>query len=205
MSSPQEPPVPPPVAPQDSNGSSPLNHRDAKAHARAAKAYAKAQRPWYKKKRFILLAIVVVIVVIIIAANAGGGSKSTNSSSTAGTATGTSASTKGATAKPTATNSAADGGKALPIQNGDWRLDSLRVVNDGLGSFGATARVTYTGKDDAGGTNLFTVTVFKGGKDIAVLNGSATSVAPGSTATVQFISTDKFAAGPYTYDFQNDL
>lgn len=29
-------------------------HRNAKAEAKAAKAYAKATRPWYKKKRFIL-------------------------------------------------------------------------------------------------------------------------------------------------------
>jgi hypothetical protein len=93
----------------------------------------------------------------------------------------------------------------LPIQNGDWRLDSIRLKDDGLGSFGGAARVTYTGKDSGGGSNIFTLTVFKKGKDIAVLQGSVNSVAPGKAVTVQFISTDKFVAGPYTYDFQNDL
>jgi hypothetical protein len=93
----------------------------------------------------------------------------------------------------------------LPIQNGDWRLDSIRLKDDGLGSFGGAARVTYTGKDRGGGSNIFTLTVFKKGKDIAVLQGSANSVAPGKAVTVQFISSDKFVAGPYTYDFQNDL
>lgn len=47
---------------------------DPKAAAKAAKAYAKASRPWYKKKRFILPLALVVIVVIASAAGAGGGS-----------------------------------------------------------------------------------------------------------------------------------
>jgi len=38
---------------------------DPKAHARAAKAYAKASRPWYKKKRWILTLAVIVLIVII--------------------------------------------------------------------------------------------------------------------------------------------
>jgi hypothetical protein len=65
--------------------------------------------------------------------------------------------------------------------------------------------VTYTGNNPEGGTNIFTITVFVGGKDIAVLNGSVNSVKPGRTATVQLISQDKFVAGPYKFDFQNDL
>jgi hypothetical protein len=44
-------------------------HRDAKAEAKAAKAYAKATRPWFKKKRWWLAGLVIVI----IAAVAGGG------------------------------------------------------------------------------------------------------------------------------------
>jgi hypothetical protein len=46
--------------------------QDAKADAKAAKARAKAQRPWYKKKRWIGL-LVLVVLVVAIAANAGGG------------------------------------------------------------------------------------------------------------------------------------
>ncbi|BAS16673.1 hypothetical protein AHiyo8_49760 [Arthrobacter sp. Hiyo8] len=45
---------------------------NAKAQAAADKAYRKASRPWFKKKRFILLMILVVIIIIIaIAANSG--------------------------------------------------------------------------------------------------------------------------------------
>ena len=39
-------------------------HRDAKAEAKAAKAYAKAQRPWFKKKRFVIPLAFVAIAII---------------------------------------------------------------------------------------------------------------------------------------------
>jgi len=45
--------------------------RDAKAQAAADKAYRKASRPWFKKKRFILPLIIVVIIIIASVSNAG--------------------------------------------------------------------------------------------------------------------------------------
>lgn len=54
--------------------------KSAKAQAKAEKAYAKASRPFYKKKRFILLAVIAIIVIIVIASNSGGGSSSSSSS-----------------------------------------------------------------------------------------------------------------------------
>jgi hypothetical protein len=60
----------------------PANKRDAKAELKAAKAYAKAQRPWYKKKRWLLS---LGFVLLIVAAAAG----------SSGTTTGDSASTSG--------------------------------------------------------------------------------------------------------------
>ncbi|WP_137990579.1 hypothetical protein [Streptomyces vilmorinianum] len=70
------------------------------------------------------------------------------------------------------------------------------------GRGGVGRRITYTGDNPDGGTNTFTITVFKGGKDVASLLGSASEVPPGRTITADLISTDKFVAGPYTYDFQ---
>jgi hypothetical protein len=105
----------------------------------------------------------------------------------------------------TVSGTSAYGTAKLPLQNGDWRLDSVQVKNDGLGDFGGTARITYTGDDGEGGDNIFTLTVFKGTKVAGTLNGSANTVKPGTAVTVQLISTDKFVAGPFKYDFQNDL
>lgn len=51
--------------------SGPAPSGNPKADAKAAKAYAKASRPWYKKKRYWLLAFVLLIA--IISAAGGGG------------------------------------------------------------------------------------------------------------------------------------
>ncbi len=59
------PPPPNPEQPQ------PESARDAKARAKGEKAYAKASRPWYKKKRFILP--LGLLLVIVIGAALGGG------------------------------------------------------------------------------------------------------------------------------------
>ena len=55
--------------------------KNAKADAKAAKARAKALRPWYRRKRVILPAI---IVVIIIAAAAGANKKTPSTTGAAG-------------------------------------------------------------------------------------------------------------------------
>jgi hypothetical protein len=45
--------------------------RDGKAQAAADKAYHKASRPWFKKKRFLFPLIIVVIMIISSISNAG--------------------------------------------------------------------------------------------------------------------------------------
>jgi hypothetical protein len=199
------PPPPPPAGPGDQPPyvpGPPPTRKDMKAQARAAAAYAKSQRPWYKKKRFLLpIAVLVLIVIIAVAANSRGSDNGSTASPGGDTSNSTSPQPSESASAPNTTGATAD----LPIQNGDWRLDSIRVSNDGLGDFGGSARVTYTGTDTGGGANLFTVTVFVHGKDVAALQGSANTVQPGDAVTVQLISTDKFVKGPYKYDFQNDL
>lgn len=51
--------------------------KDAKAQAKAAKAYTKASRPWFKKKRFILLIAIVLIIAISQAVGGGGDAETT--------------------------------------------------------------------------------------------------------------------------------
>jgi hypothetical protein len=190
----------PPVQPAP-----PRSHKDAKADAKSAKAYAKAQRSWYQKKRYIF-SLGAFLLIIVIAAASGGSTDSTKTAPDDNAASAPAASQPENQPAAKATPAVASGPTAqLPIQNGDWRLDSIRVKDDGLGDFGGVARVTYTGANPAGGANLFTLTVFVGGKDVAVLNGSAEDVKPGTAETVQFISGDSFVGGPYKFDFQNDL
>ena len=89
------------------------------------------------------------------------------------------------TSPPKTTTSAAPQGKGSqpPIESGDWRLDSITVRDNGFGDFGGRARITYTGDNAEGAINTFTITVFKGGKDVASLKGSASDVPPGRTIT----------------------
>jgi hypothetical protein len=62
--------------------------KSAKAQAKAEKAYRKASRPFYKKKRFILLAVIALIIIIVVASNSGGDSGSSSSSGGGGSSSG---------------------------------------------------------------------------------------------------------------------
>lgn len=68
--------VPPPGTPQYNDP------RSAKAQAAADKAYKKASRPWFKKKRFIL-PLLFILLIILISALGGGGDDNANTSSPA--------------------------------------------------------------------------------------------------------------------------
>ena len=123
-----------------------------KADAKAAKAYYKASRPWYKKKRWI--AAMVLLVCIIIGSLSGGGSsdKPEAASDNGGTASSSptsdsgSSSTKAskpkATPKPTA--------KAMNVKAGQIlkEFDENEAAADGKYK-GKTFRVTgIVGKVD---------------------------------------------------------
>jgi hypothetical protein len=190
----------------------PTTHRDAKAEAKAAKAYAKAQRPWYKKKRFIIPLALVAIIILFQVLGGGGDDTTATTPETVESAASALPEDEASEVVEEAEDAeeqapaAEEPAGKLPLEDGDWRLDQLRVEDDGLGDFGGTARITYTGDDPEGGTNIFTVTVFdKGGEFLGAMQGSAQEVKAGGTVSVQLVSTDKFVKGPYTYDFQNDL
>lgn len=48
--------------------------KEARAHARAEAAYRKANRPWYKKKRFWVLGIIALIIVLSLVGGGDDGS-----------------------------------------------------------------------------------------------------------------------------------
>jgi hypothetical protein len=66
--------TPPPTGQSPTDGP-----RNFKAEAKAAKAYAKAMRPWYKKKR-VLIPAGFVILALAASAASGSGSSTSNSS-----------------------------------------------------------------------------------------------------------------------------
>jgi hypothetical protein len=180
---------------------------------RPAGSYEKKSTTW--RNVVVGSSILIALLIGIAIGGLGKGSSNNNAAATT-TATVTSVVTVTARATGAASNPAAKttgataaapnvDGRPLPIQSGDWRLDSISVKNDGLGDFGGSGRIAYTGKDTSGGTNLFTVTVFINGKQVATLDGSADSVPTGNEATVELISNDPYVVGTYTYDFQKNV
>ena len=77
------------------NPQQPMSHKEAKASVKAQKAYAKATRPWYMKKRFWALGIVAVLIIGSALANMG------NSSAPAASSATTAAPSSDAAATPT--------------------------------------------------------------------------------------------------------
>lgn len=97
----------------------PTTTRDAKAQAKAEKAYRKAQRPFYKKKRFIIPVLLVLLIIVIAVASGGG--DSSNTSSTGGSSSGGSSASKAAAAP-------AAGPTFGEAQNGDKMTVTLKQV-----------------------------------------------------------------------------
>ncbi|HVX54704.1 DUF4352 domain-containing protein [Nocardioides sp.] len=112
-----------------------------KAAAKAAKAYAKASRPWYRKKRWWLLAAVVVIVIIVVATN-NGGSDGPKKVDTAG-----SASTSGSKSGSSTGGSDTAGTEKNPIKVGEtvelagtrYTVKKVDTTSQVGGDFGAKA------------------------------------------------------------------
>lgn len=73
----------PPPPPQP--GWQPPAGADPRAAAKAAKAYAKASRPWFKKKRFVIPLALVAIGVVTQVGGGGGDDASTTASDTSTT------------------------------------------------------------------------------------------------------------------------
>lgn len=172
----------------------PYDPRDARAQAKAAKAYEKARRPWYKKKRFILPLALIVLIIIIIAATSGGGDGGSNTTGTTNT---------DPTSEPTVTESqppafpgaqASDvvgqAGEALVL--GDITVTSTPLIA-GDATLGSTLCTTATVQNNADETIDFNAFDWKlqapsGTIQNSTFTGStnllsAGQVAPGGTAT----------------------
>jgi hypothetical protein len=87
---------------------SPPVRTNPKADAKAAKAYAKAMRPWYKKKRFLLPLGLVLLMVAVSAGSSGSGSGAgAGGTSGASSNNGSGAASAAANEKPVAQEKAA--------------------------------------------------------------------------------------------------
>lgn len=88
-----------------------------KAAAKAAKAYAKASRPWYRKKRWWLVAV-VAIIVIAVAAGGGGSDDGPTVVDDAGSGTSSSSDTGSETSADAPAEDAKPGTESNPVAVG---------------------------------------------------------------------------------------
>lgn len=113
--------------------------RDGKAQAAAEKAYRKASRPWFKKKRFILPLVLLVIVIITSISN--GGKK--DSSAVVSPSTDASAAAPAAAQAPAAPAQAAAPAKAAAPDV--VKVEAAKLLAD-FESNEAAADLKYKGK-----------------------------------------------------------
>ena len=178
---------------------------DSKTWEVAARAYAKAQQAWNKTEWRVFTGLIslVIAVLVVVGVVASGGSDDSSSAPSGGGAGESAASGNEATPKESKQGTPATIGQTggLPLQDGDWRGDSITVASDSRGDFVGSASIAYTGEDPKGGDHLFTVTLRKDGEDVGTLRGKVDEVKRGDAATVELSSSDPWVEGPYTYDF----
>lgn len=191
--------------PLDPRNQPPVDPRDARARAMADKAYAKARRPWYKKKRFIIpLALIALIVIISIATTAGGGGNNTADQDTSADPTASEssqpASSQPASSQPASSQPAfpgAEDGDVIGQAGESLALGNATVTSTALtpgdSTLGPTLCSTATIQNSSDETISFTALSWKlqdpsGTISNTSLTGSpnlltAGEVAPGGTAT----------------------
>lgn len=171
-------PMPPQYGGYDPNG--PQTPQDAKARAKAEKAYRKAQRPFWKKKRFILPALFLLLIVAI-AATAGGGETSTTAGA-GGSAAGGAASGGTACAEDYADKQpkdvCADANGTVTLQGLTVTATPLESTDNGISGKSLCSDVTIrNGSDESKDYNVFDFKIQTPSGDVS----STSSAGIGST------------------------
>jgi cell division septation protein DedD len=85
-----------------------------------------------------------------------------------------------------------------------WVVQSLTVKKEDITEdYIGSARITNTNRSSKSAG--FTITLFRNGRQLAVLQGTVLDVAAGKTVTVDLLSNDRYSVGSYKYDFQVDV
>jgi len=152
--------VPPPGTPQYNDP------RSAKAQAAADKAYKKASRPWFKKKRFILPLLLILLIILISALNGGGDDSDNANTSTPATSSSAEAAPTEEGATPAEEAPAEDAAPAFP---GAEDSDVIGQAGEdlALGDITVNSSALFEGDATLGPTLCTTVSVANGSSDTA--------------------------------------
>jgi len=176
------------------------------------------RKSWFLRHKILTTLLGLFVLGVVVSAAGGGGSTTSTTTSTSTATDPLTTSSPAATdaappavappAPPATTKPPAPVAPVAPVapskpNDKGWVLQSYETKDDGLGDFGGTARITNS--NDSAKTGTFTLTLARNGAQVASLQGSAQSVAPGKTVTVELISQDKYSAAKATADFQTDI
>lgn len=157
--------------------------REARAQASAEKAYRKAQRPWYKKKRFIVPLALVLLIVIISVANSGGNGGST-------TAPGGNAAAQNPDAPPAFPGASAEDliAEAGGVVDSEGLSMTATALTEGDSTLGETlcTTVTYNNGGDAAQFSLI---------DWKLQDPNGTILNTGFTGSSNLLSSGEIAPG----------
>lgn len=165
--------------------------RDGKAQAAADKAYRKASRPWFKKKRFLLP--LILLVIIIIASVSNGGKKDSSAaispSTDASAAAPAAAAAAPATAAfPGAKDSDVVGKAGAALKVGDATVTSAPIAK-GDATFGKTICTATTMSNGSKETISFNAFDWK------LQTPSGTILNPGFTGSDNTLNSGEIAPG----------
>jgi hypothetical protein len=186
--------------------------RDGKAQAAADKAYRKASRPWFKKKRFLFPLIIVVIIIITSVSNGGKKDSSATVAPSTGASAAAPAATPAAAAFPGSKKGDVVGQAGAPLKVGDATVTAapLAAGDATLGKTFCTATTLSNGSKETIKFNAFdwklqtpagTIvnTGFAGSKNML----SSGEIAPGGTASGDVCFDNKNAeAGQFVVLYQ---
>jgi hypothetical protein len=114
------------------------SYKDAKAQAKAAKAYAKAQRPFYRKKRFIVPAALIAVVVIAMAMSGGGSDNGSVVNESGSAASDNGAAQTGSADKPYKI------GNTVELEGTQYTVTAAKTASSVGGEFGEKADGTLS-------------------------------------------------------------
>lgn len=165
--------------------------RDGKAQAAADKAYRKASRPWFKKKRFLLPLILLVIIIITSVSN--GGKKDSSaaispSTDASAAAPAAAAAAPAAAAFPGAKDSDVVGKAGAALKVGDATVTSAPIAK-GDATFGKTICTATTMSNGSKETISFNAFDWK------LQTPSGTILNPGFTGSDNTLNSGEIAPG----------
>ena len=159
------------------------------------------------QRRWLLPTLVGVggfVVGLLIGVAVGGGDDEPTASPSEPAATGTVTDTAASaepTAPPTEETSPPEAPADDALSDEGWTLTDLDVSEGALGDFEGVGRVTNETGSAVEGASFSVSVLDADGGVIATMDSAVSNINDGETITVDFISSDPYQDGDWTYDF----